>query len=169
MQPWAPPGPALPDGPPGIPPLAPPGPALPLGPPGISPLAPPGPALPLGPPGTSPLAPPGPAPPLGPPGIVPPAPGSAVGDVSAVVAGVIVTLTDVDVGLVLLSAGLSLLSPQPTAMASTTPPPANNVAVRTAALDMSDIRLRFLTGTHIPYPARSRHKPAGSVQFNPRC
>lgn len=77
---------------------------------------------------------------------------SVVGD-SVVVAGVTVTLTDVVVGFVLLSDGLSLSSPQPTAMASTTPPPANNVAVRIAALDMGDMRLRFLMGTFPPYPA----------------
>ena len=121
-------------------------------------MAPPGPALPLGPPGISPLAPPGPALPDAPPGMVAPPPGSVMpgsvmaGD-SLVVAGVIATLTDVVVGLVLLSDGLSLLLPQPTAMASTTPPPATNVAVRTAALDLSDMSLRFLTGTFSPYPA----------------
>lgn len=88
-----------------------------------------------------------------PPGMVPPPPGSVMAGDSLVVAGVTVTLTDVVVGLVLLSDGLSLLSPQPTAMASTTPPPATNVAVRTAALDLSDMSLRFLTGTFSPYPA----------------
>lgn len=82
-----------------------------------------------------------------------PPPGSVMVGDSLVVEGVTATLTDVVVGLVLLSDGLSLLSPQPTAMASTTPPPANNVAVRSAALDTSDMRLRFLMGTLPPYPA----------------
>src|SRR5690348_17233151 len=74
MQPVAPPGPALPLGPPGIAPEAPSGPAEPPGPPGITPLAPPGPASPAGPPGIAPEAPPGPASPPGPPGITPAAP-----------------------------------------------------------------------------------------------
>lgn len=74
MQPLAPPGPAVPPGPPGITPVAPSGPAVPPGPPGMAPVAPPGPAAPPGPPGTTPLAPPGPAVPPGPPGIAPLAP-----------------------------------------------------------------------------------------------
>ena len=75
MQPEAPPGPALPLGPPGARlPDAPPGPAVPSGPPGMLPVAPPGPAAPPGPPGMTPLAPPGPASPPGPPGIAPAAP-----------------------------------------------------------------------------------------------
>lgn len=45
MQPLAPPGPAVPLGPPGMPPLAPPGPAVPPGPPGMAPAAPSGPAV----------------------------------------------------------------------------------------------------------------------------